>query len=464
MPLVELLRQSFPTLILPGSRLVVGVSGGADSLALLHALRQLDQWRLHAATLDHGLRGAAGAADARFVEQLCASWDIPVTVGTLPPGHLPAGSGVEAAARAARYDFLAQVAEAVGAQFVAVGHHADDQAETVFMHILRGAGLSGLAGMPDRAPLPGHPTLTLLRPLLAISRREITHYCQQHGLQPRQDATNADVTLLRNRIRLEILPLLRQANPRIDDALVRLAAAAARDDAYLTAQLQAAISPVAQIDALRIRLPQAVFAALHPALQHRFVLWAAQHIGGPDSSSYAHIAAAVELAQRGRVGQQALLPGGLRLRLDYAAVVIEHTDAPPDFTGPLLPPSTHLRVTVPGSTPIPGTTWQLIASASPPMDETRPAARLAIQPSQIVELRTRQPGDRFAPPGLGGHHQSVKKWMIDHKIPQAARAQIPLLTVDGTITALHIGLHWVISDDQPTDSWSHYFYFAEREL
>ncbi|MFN8447334.1 MAG: tRNA lysidine(34) synthetase TilS [Anaerolineae bacterium] len=187
--------------------LIVGVSGGTDSLALLHILRRLGV-RLHVATLDHGLRGAAGAADARFVVETAEAWGLPVTAGRADVRVLAKAQrlSIEAAARAARYDFLSSVAHEAGTQRIAVAHNADDQVETVLLHLLRGSGVGGLAGMAYAAPLPGHPDLMLIRPLLDVPRAALDAYCREHGLQPRHDASNADARYRRNRLRLDLDP------------------------------------------------------------------------------------------------------------------------------------------------------------------------------------------------------------------------------------------------------------------
>ncbi|HLV36997.1 MAG TPA: tRNA lysidine(34) synthetase TilS [Spirillospora sp.] len=459
MSLAELVCQTTLKLIAPGDKLVIGVSGGADSLTLLRILHTSGQFDLHVATLDHGLRGAAGAADVQFVMDTCAAWGIPVTAGKRT--DLPKDAGVEEAARAARYDFLAETARQVGAAVVAVGHHADDQAETVLMRLIRGTGLQGLSGMAQRAPLPGHPDLTLIRPLLHITRREIEAYCSAHNLQPRHDITNTDTRLLRNRVRLELLPRLRQINPQIERALTRLAASAALDSDYIQQQLERAIAGRVSQDDQRVTLDLGTFRGLHPALQGRFVLWAVQQIGGQDAS-HERITGAVGLAVSGTTGQQTPLPGGLRLRLDYETLHIEQADAPlplPDI--PLLPPDTLIAVAVPGETPLPGSDWTLRASRTPSDD----ALRLIVADGQAVHLRTRRPGDRFAPPGLEGHTRKIKEWMIDHRVPQAARARIPLLTIDGEIAAVMVGSKSVVSESfaaYKSDAPVVYFQFIRR--
>ena len=265
----------------PGETVVVGVSGGPDSLCLLHLLRRLAPelrlW-LHVAHLHHGLRGAEADADAAFVAELADCWGLPCTVGRADVAALAreAGLSLEEAARQARYRFLAGVAEAGGAATLAVGHNADDQAETVLMHFLRGSGAAGLRGMLPRTPLddyrllqaatipiasghrvtalrsprwrqvfvvyswtaqplavsgadgdasdpppspgprvPASPRLHLVRPLLSISRAEIEAYCAEYRLAPRTDRSNEDTIFFRNRLRHELLPLLETYNPGI---------------------------------------------------------------------------------------------------------------------------------------------------------------------------------------------------------------------------------------------------------
>jgi tRNA(Ile)-lysidine synthase len=203
----------------PGAPLIVAVSGGPDSLALLHMLARqslLPAEALLVAHLDHALRPSS-AAEAHFVAATAAEWGVAgrverVDVRTLAEtGRLT----LEAAARQARYDFLARVVTEAGGRAIATGHTADDQAETVLMHILRGSGTAGLRGMLPASPVPGHPHLTLLRPWLRASRAEIVAYCQEHRLRPITDESNTDPAYFRNRLRHELLPLLAAYNPHV---------------------------------------------------------------------------------------------------------------------------------------------------------------------------------------------------------------------------------------------------------
>lgn len=208
--------------------LLVGVSGGADSVALLRlivAARPPDSnaARTIAVHVNHGLRGEASTEDQRFVETLSASLGVACIVGHVAPQTIAAseGDGLEAACRAARYEFFRHTAERLGARYLAVAHTADDQAETILHHILRGTGLAGLAGMSKFRPLT--EAVTLARPLLDVRRSEIIAYLASLGQTWREDATNRESKFTRNRLRNDLLPLLaREYNADISAALVRL--------------------------------------------------------------------------------------------------------------------------------------------------------------------------------------------------------------------------------------------------
>lgn len=424
-------------LIPSGGAVVVAVSGGADSLALLHALHALRDrlgCRLHAATFDHGLRGPASAADVDFVVSICAALGVPVVTGR---AEQPAAA--EAELRAARYAFLAAAARATAAQRVAAGHHAGDQAETVLLRLVRGAGSAGLAAMLPAAPLPGSPDLTLIRPLLAVTRAEIDAYCAAQGLTPRQDSTNQDTAYARNRIRAEVMPALERINPQAERALARFAIQAAAEHDYLQQALAQVIAPHIDREPGRIKLERAAFRALHPALRWRFVHWAARELNQAAEVGFDQIEAACALAFTKHTSAVAELAGGLLLRLDYAHVVVELANAPhPAPAYPLLEPGTAVPVTVPGDTLLPGG-WLLRAELRPCGGDT-----LYVPPDTHVVIRTRCPGDRFAPPGLGGHRQKLKQWLNDRRIPHRLRDRLPLLVVDGQIAAVCAPI-WITS-------------------
>lgn len=431
-----------------GEPLVVAVSGGVDSLALLHALTVIGpelRLRLHVATLDHRLRGDEGAADARAVADLARAWGLPVTIGAMDVTALmrERGVGVELAARLARYQFLASVAQAIGARCIITGHHADDQVETILMRALRGTGVRGLGGMRQSAPLPYHPDLTVVRPLLDVTRAELEAYCRQHGLSPRHDASNDALTVTRNRVRHEVLPLLVEVYPQARQSLLGLGTVARIEDDYLTQQLGAWMAEHVTREPGRIRAGRSAFAALHPALQGRLLLFAAEGLGSQEQApGYKVIRAALDVAQTSAVGALAQLGAGLRLRVDYDAIVIERLDAGMTEDLPLLVAGTEFEIDLPAT--LSAADWQMVMTDQPlPPNVLR--ARIVIPDGARISARTRRRGDRFAPLGLGGQTQKLSKWLIDHKVPRHLRDQIPLILINGQIAAIVWGAGWPIS-------------------
>jgi tRNA(Ile)-lysidine synthase len=437
-----------------GETIVVGVSGGPDSLCLLHALCALREelgMRLHVATLDHALRGEESAADAAFVAQTARDWGLPVTVERIDVPALEARLrlGVEETARQARYTFLARAAAHAGASRIAIAHNADDQSETVLMHFLRGSGLPGLRGMLPATPLsdyhllPDHPDpapFTLVRPLLTTTRAAIEVYCAAHKLAPRFDRSNLDTTYFRNRLRHEVLPYLEGINPNIRALLRRTAAVAAADYEALREMAEGAWARICrEQDENHIAFDLAGWRALPLSSQRTTIREAAFRLGRDlRDVSFAHVEGAVRVARNGSTGAQATLPGGLSLRVDYEALVVAtagHKPAPPPW--PLLWTTETLPVTIPADIPLPGGAWRFtLAPARPPLAPVlrdRWSAALNIPPDAQIALRARRPGDRFAPQGLDGHTQKLSAFMINVKIPASWRDHIPLLTVNGRI-------------------------------
>ncbi len=450
--MLEHVRQTIQKfqLITTGQTLVVGVSGGADSLALLHILNQLAPrmgFKLHAATLDHLLRGEESASDARFVEQTCHEWGIAVTVGQADVTRLEQEQqlGIEAAARLARYDFLAQITGKLAASTIAVAHHADDQAETVLMHLLRGAGIQGLAGMALRSSVPGHADLSLIRPLLQVSRAEIEDYCEQHHLVPRYDSTNSDTTLLRNAIRLNLLPYLEQYTPQVRPALARLAEIAAVEDDYLQQHVLLFVQSAAvTVSPRRVSIDRDAFRGLHAALQRRVLLWTIAQIGSLEHVTAQLIVNATELAIRGKQGAIALLGGGFRLRVEYNSLVLEaENDREVEHRIPLLSPNFSLHINIPSVNSLAG--WTLNVTTVQPV-EPQSFGRLCIANDSQLVLRTRQEGDIFSPLGMNGHTQKLSRWMVNRKIPKIIRDQIPLFIVNGTVAAIVVNNEWFVSE------------------
>ncbi len=221
----------------PASSVAVGLSGGADSVALLHLLlslrEELSLRNVTAVHINHGLRGEEAARDQRFVEELCSAWNVPLTVYTCDVAALAAewGLGVEEAGRHVRYQQFEACADALDNGYIATAHTASDNAETVLLHLCRGSGLHGLSGIP---PVRGR----VVRPLIDCTREEIEVYCKQHGLSYVTDSTNVDVSYARNRIRQLVMPQLKEVNPRVETAIGRLVARAREWDRHVAAQAE----------------------------------------------------------------------------------------------------------------------------------------------------------------------------------------------------------------------------------
>jgi tRNA(Ile)-lysidine synthase len=330
-----------------GDGVAVAVSGGADSLALLHALRTLASprgWRLEVVTVDHGTRPGS-AADAEFVVDHAKALGLGAHLARIPAAELAAagGAGPEGAARTARYRALAELAQAAGCRYVATGHTLDDQAETVLLQLLRGTGPDGLAGMPVRDGW-------LLRPLLGVRREETRRCCRALDLAWREDASNQDQRLLRNAVRLRVLPLLEELRPGSTRTLARTAdlARAERDwlDPVVEAALDAALAepgaaPVAGEGAPAgsagpsVALRAAALRELPVALARRVVRAACRRAGcgTPAAETVDAIIEAAGVARGGEVGW----PGGRAWRRDGQIVLAQADDWPDATSNPHRP-------------------------------------------------------------------------------------------------------------------------------
>ncbi len=319
-------------LLAPGEGVVVAVSGGADSVALLAALRELARLpgcrrALTAAHLDHGLR-ASSAGDAAFVAALCRRWGLPCVCEArdVAADAAERSVGIEQAARDARYAFLARVAGERGASAVATAHHADDQVETVLHRLLRGTHLRGLAGIPPRRALG--EGVDVVRPLLGVRRAEIEAFCRRRQLPWRTDETNADPAMMRNRLRHELLPWLREhVNPDVDAALLRLADAAAEADAVLADRADALLDDAGfRADGPRAVMDAACLAAADGAVRAAAMRRALERLGARlGRVTAAHLREMAALAEPG--GGAVCLPDGLRAARRRRCVVIEPNPA-----------------------------------------------------------------------------------------------------------------------------------------
>ena len=433
-----------------GQGIVAGVSGGPDSLAMLDLLRRVPEIqvsRVMIAHLDHALRSES-SKDAKFVQHTARKWGFPVVVERKDVAKLAATNklSVEDAGRQARYTFLARVAIDHRANSIFVAHNADDQAETVLMHVLRGAGLAGLIGMSPVTSMRELQSsggdvgrLLLVRPLLGVTRADIESYCQSRGLYPCEDATNTDLTLLRNRLRHEILPILASVNPKISTGLRRMASLAAADHQVLCAARELAWDEVlVDLCEDRVVFDRACFDNMLCGLRRSLIRAAVAQLRPEQRSvDYEPIALAADFSLKAAVGQSIPLPGSLALEIDYDHLTIGPAGVvrPMPLEIPCLPSGEMAMLDVPGKVRLNGAPWsaeaddlgQVSLGIAFDNDDQWSAYLDADRLPGPLVLRTRRSGDIFQPLGLQGHSQSLVDFMAKAKIPKAWRDRLPIL-------------------------------------
>ena len=442
-----------------GTSLVVGISGGPDSSALLHCLSRLQHrhnLQLHVAHLNHDFRGEEAEEDARFAEALAKDLGLPATVerhDVLDYQNARRISSFEQAARELRYSFLAEVAANIGAPVVAVGHTSDDLAETVLLHILRGSGIQGLRGMSELSAWPFPPAvheLRLFRPLLNVTKADTEGYCRELGKEYRLDSGNYLTRFTRTWVRQHLLPLLAsEYNPRVRESLVRLSRTAALELDYLEAEIERLWPQVAVEEDGAVGFDQSALLELHPALQKLLFRKAyARLIGDARRLSESHLESMVELAQSKAGGRSLDLPYGLRLQQKYGNLRLSQG---PDLTCPfpvlegvhsVAIPSTEAGEVVSQVGPWRGT-LRLKVHGQPAFEGGQSPAsegwtayvdRQAL--GDRLEIRTRQPGDRFQPLGMTGE-KKLQDFFTDAHVAREWRDRVPLLVS-------HRGIAWVV--------------------
>jgi tRNA(Ile)-lysidine synthase len=407
-----------------GARVLVALSGGPDSVALLHILRTLEARGelvvAGAAHFNHQLRGAEADADESFCRDLAAGTGIPFLAGRADVAARARESGrsLEDAARQARYEFLNEAADSAGADAIAVGHSLDDQAETFLLRLIRGAGPAGLAGIRPRAG-------RVVRPLLDISRAELRQYAAEHGLGFRDDSSNADVRIPRNRVRLELLPLLSQFSPAIAATLAREAALAREDEEFLDRLAIESAASIVLVESGNVTVDVAGLTALPPALASRVTRKAVAAAAPGRFIGFQHIDDLLELARSGAEGAAASLPGVTAVRRGSRIVFGIVSDRP--FSN-----SFRFPLSIPGEVAVPG--WALSAARiEEPEEVTPPPARgntavVAAAPLRgPLAVRSRRPGDVFRPLGMHGRGRKLQDFLVDRKIARADRVSLPLV-------------------------------------
>lgn len=411
-----------------GGKVLCAVSGGADSMCLLHlawSMAEAGGFQVAAAHYHHGMRGAAADADAAFVETFCKERNIPCVVerGDVYGQARRLGLGVEETGRRLRYEFLRRTAEELGCNRIATAHNADDNLETLLLHLVRGAGLHGLAGIPPRRG-------EIVRPLLTTSRSDIEAYLAEHGLTHVEDCTNADESYARNRIRRQVVPVLRQLNPRLTESAAETMGYLRADNDYLNAQAAAACAHArwAEDDlVIEARYIAQLPAAIAPRAARRML----EMMGdGNTDCSAAHLKAIVDLAAGEDPSAVAFLPHGRLVQRVYKDLLFTTQSEP-------LPPFSPTPLNLDGETVPEGTPWRCRCWATTCPAEGEPGvlylAREAVE-GELV-LRPRQTGDEIALPRRGGT-KTVKKLFIDEKVPRRDRERVPVLADGAGVLAV----------------------------
>lgn len=416
----------------PQKTVLLGFSGGPDSLCLLHILIE-NSYQVIAAHLDHSIR-ASSAAEAVHVQELCRKLDVQCICDRLDvavfskENHLT----LEESARMLRYKFLFEEAEHLGCQAVLVGHNADDQVETVLMHLLRGSGLSGLAGMrPVLLPNPWSSTIPIARPLIQTTRYEIEDYLEQRGLTAIVDESNTDTQYFRNRLRHELVPYLTTYNPRIRGRIQNMAAVTSAEDDFMRYSLNEVWPKIVLREGDQFLLiDRATLVALHPALHRRFLRRMIETMApGIRDVEFDLINRAVNFCKNPTTSNRIDLLAGLELFLFDKNLVIAHVTDPLHDLWPQLEANESLEIPMPGDVRI-SSKWSLHISRQSEfsIDPSLFTAQIdaAKITGQLTIDRVRQ-GDRFAPYGYNGHTKKVGDFWTSEGLPARARKNWPLL-------------------------------------
>ncbi len=408
----------------PGDRVICGVSGGADSIALVHCLHSLETElgiTVEAAHFNHKLRGEESDGDQAFVQTFCRELGIPLSMGQEDVARYGRDRhmGTEEAARQCRYAFF----RSLGGK-IATAHNADDNLETVLMHLVRGSGLHGLCGIP---PKREH----IVRPLLFAAREEILAYLEGEGLSYREDSSNCSLSYTRNRIRHQVLPLLRGENPRISHSVLQQSSLLRSEDGLLDLQAQALL----QKNERGVYSILPLLSAPSPLQRRALRLMAGEYL--EQDLSLVHIEALQALLESPVPSAQMSLPHNLTACRSYDTLY---------FTRETPSALQEIPLHIPGETAIPGTPWKIFCKIQKNFIKmTNTPFHFAIKydmiSTSVLQVRSRQPGDRLQLPD--GHSRSLKKLMIDRKIPRQDRDLLPVITDGNRILAVAgLGIHW----------------------
>lgn len=426
-------------LLRPGDRVLVAVSGGPDSVCLLKVLHEMRERKLlpgidlRIAHVNYGLRGEESEGDEAFVRELGTKLGVPVNcerVRLMPK----AGGTLQSRARDARYEFFARVLGEHGMTAVATGHTADDQAETVLLWLMRGAGAGGLAGIPVKRE--GE----IVRPLLGVTRQQILDYLDSSGMPYRSDASNGKPVYRRNRVRHEVLPVLRSLNPRIVEGLARGADILAADAALLNdIERERWEAVTKETSSGRVVLDGERLSSQPLGLQRRLVRRALAMVrGGSAGLTFRHVSDILERVVEGSHGAGLNLPGGIRVARDRHLVVLEYGRSQGEGCS-LTELTAGIPLPVPGEVRI-GHGGRRLLAAEGMHGSPRGRAVFAVDGDRLegpLSVRNWRRGDWFCPSGMGGRRKKLQDFFVDQKVDRKMRGGIPLVVTPA-------GIVWVV--------------------
>lgn len=433
-------------LLQPGTAVVLGFSGGADSVCLLHVLKVLAKLRhfsIFAVHINHMLRGAESDGDESFVREVCKSWHIPLWVfrEDIIMYSKEKGCSIEEAGRIIRYERFYQVMEETGSQYIAVAHHSQDQAETVFLNLLRGSGLDGLCGMGDISE-------RIIRPFLNIDKEEILGYISENRLEYRVDSSNLDNCYARNSIRNTVFPMIqRETGFQVTRSLLRSVKLLKEDRDYLR-QLaeQAYKNIVLSTDKNRVVLDRKKLNSCHRSISSRIIRLVWQELTGSTTGlEERHVGCSLALSEKKATGKMINLPKGIIVNAEYGKLIMEKQQMKQPlkrFSVPMPVPSTvnvpeaHIRLTA-------GLyTKEQYIEEFVSIEKNKETGLTQLfdydRVNEGINIRNRRPGDVFFPYGSLGS-KKLKDFFIDKKIPRDKREGIPLLA-DGKNIIWVIGM------------------------
>jgi tRNA(Ile)-lysidine synthase len=444
-------------LVAPGGRVLVALSGGPDSVALVHLLLELqssgDLIVAGLAHFHHQLRGAEADGDEAFCRAVAAALGLPLELGRADVGGAAreAGRSIEDMARDLRYRFLDEAADRFAADAIAVGHSLDDQAETFLLRLVRGAGSRGLAGILPRSG-------RVIRPLIEVPRAELRDYARQRGLAWREDSSNRNVAIARNRVRHELIPYLeREFNPGIKGLLAREAALAREDEDHLRDEaIDLARTIVLTTTGGKTEIDVAALRSLNPAIASRVARHALTTASGGRFVGYEHVERLLQLAEAAE-GTAVDLPGQRAIRRGNL-IVLGTPSARLRRPGPDAGANSfRFPLSIPGEVTLDNQGWAVSAHRLDSFDRADgfgPArgveVAVAADPVALpLAIRSRRRGDRFRPLGMG-HRKKLQDFLVDRKIPREIRDTLPLV-VDGEDRIVWVVGESVAEDFRVTD-------------